>query len=181
MSRLAKKPILIPDGTTATLNSGQLLVKGPKGEKQIPVLRGVKISFEEKSILFQMESDSKENRTNVGTMWSLSKNAVSGVNQEFKKILEIEGVGFKANFDGKRLVLSLGFSHPVYFDPPAGITILVEKNQITISGIDKESVGQAAAQIRAFKKPEPYKGKGIHYQGEVIRRKAGKKAATTSS
>jgi large subunit ribosomal protein L6 len=115
---------------------------------------------------------------NLGTMWANLRNAIQGVTEGFIKVLEIEGVGYKAVAEGKTLVLSLGYSHPIRFELPEGITAVVDKNTVTISGNDKQMVGQVAAEIRAYRKPEPYKGKGIHYKGEVIRRKVGKKAAT---
>ena len=180
MSRLAKKPIPINPGITVTKDADFLLFKGPKGEKKVKILPYIDIEIADNSLKVNSSKTVKQARANLGTMWSLIKNALIGVAESFSKVLEIEGIGFRASLEGTTLVLALGFVNPVKFNPPSGISIKVEKNQITISGVDKEVVGQVAAQIRAFKKPEPYKGKGIHYQGEVIRRKAGKKATTTS-
>ena len=118
---------------------------------------------------------------NVGTMWSLARNAAQGVLSEFSKVLEIEGIGYRASIEGDTLVLSLGYAQPVRFKIPKDVSVRVEKNVITISGVDKQLVGETAATIRQLKKPEPYKGKGIRYRGEIIRRKAGKKATTASS
>ncbi len=180
MSRLARKIITINSGASVTLTDGVLFFKGPKGERQLKVLPYVQVAIQNQEISVKSDKNLRQAKANVGTMWSLIKNGLEGVLQGFKKVLEIEGVGYKANLEGKTLVLSLGFVNPIRFDPPSDVQIQVEKNQIVITGIDKESVGQAAAKIRSFKKPEPYKGKGIHYQGEVIRRKAGKKAVASS-
>ncbi len=181
MSRLAKKPILIPEGVTVTQTNGELLIKGPKGEKLIKVLDKTEIVVTEKELTIKSLASFKQARSNWGTMASLIKNAIEGTTKGFIKILEIEGVGFRAALDGKTLVLSLGFVNPVRFEAPQGISIELEKNTVKISGVDKEVVGQAAAQIRSFKKPEPYKGKGIRYRGEVIKIKVGKKAAGASA
>lgn len=167
MSRLTKKPVVIPNGVTAAVSGGVLNVKGPKGELKVP-LRGA-----------TAEIAGGELRTGSGTLWALARNAVRGVTEGFTKVLEIEGVGYRAILEGKDVVLHLGYAKPVRVKVPEGVSVAVEKNVLKISGIDKDSVGRAAADIREFKKPEPYKGKGIHYKGEVIRRKAGKKAATT--
>lgn len=181
MSRLAKKPIIVRPGITVTTDGDLMMVKGPKGELKVKILPYVKAEIKGDSIEVNSSKDFKQSRSNVGTLWSLINNAVIGVTEGFSKELEIEGIGFRATIEGKTLVLNLGFSNPVRFDIPEGLKILVEKSIIKIEGIDKEKVGQAAAEIRAFKKPEPYKGKGIHYVGEVIRRKAGKKATATAS
>ncbi len=168
MSRLIKKPIVIPSGVTAAAGGGMLTVKGPKGELAVP-LRGAAAKVEGGNIA-----------ATSGTAWALARNAVIGVTEGFAKVLEIEGVGYRAVLEGKELVLHLGYAQPVRLKIPEGVAVKVEKNTITVSGIDKDLVGRAAAEIRAQKKPEPYKGKGIHYAGEVIRRKVGKKAAATT-
>jgi large subunit ribosomal protein L6 len=178
MSRLAKKPITIPSGVTATQKGESVLFKGPKGEKEVKILPGVSVKIEGQDLSVSLSYESRQSRKNLGTTWSLLRNAVTGVSVGFLKTLEIQGVGFRAALEGKTLVLSLGFVNPVRYQPVAGVTIELEKNFIKVSGVDKEFVGQAAAQIRSFKKPEPYKGKGIRYAGEVITLKAGKKAAT---
>ncbi len=180
MSRLAKKPIELKSGVSLVEDGGFLIFKGPKGEHQVRVLPFINVTVNGATVSVTTDKTMKQARANVGTMWSLIRNAVEGVSEGFKKVLEIEGIGFKANMDGKTLVLSLGFVNPVRVEPPKDIAVSVEKNTILISGIDKELVGRIAAQIRALKKPEPYKGKGIRYQGEVIRRKAGKKATATA-
>jgi large subunit ribosomal protein L6 len=180
MSRLIKKPILIDGGVTVTEVGRQILVKGPKGEQAVPLLDFTKLEINPTGVMVSLLKDTKQGRANVGTMWSLVQNAVEGVKNEFVRILEIEGIGYKAAMEGGTIVLSLGFVNPVRLTPPKGITIVVEKNVIKISGIDKQMVGQIAAKIRSFKKPEPYKGKGIRYQGEVVRRKAGKKATAST-
>ncbi len=180
MSRLAKKPVNIISGVTVIEDGNLLKFKSPKGEKELIILDGVKVSTKGENINVAPTRNSKVAKMNTGTMWSLIRNTVEGLTSGFTKVLEIEGVGFKAALEGKTLVLNLGFANPIRFEFPEGITITVEKNVIKISGSDKQAVGQAAAQIREFKKPEPYKGKGIKYQGEVIRRKSGKKAAATT-
>jgi large subunit ribosomal protein L6 len=179
MSRLAKKTIQIPEGVTVEEKDSILHFKGAKGEADFKVLSGVKVSVAAPEIKVEASSGDRQTRANVGTAWSLIQNHIEGVSGGFSRVLELEGVGFRASMEGKTLILNLGFVNPVRFTPPEKVTITVEKNAITVSGTDKAEVGQAAAQIRAFKKPEPYKGKGIHYRGEVIRRKVGKKAGAT--
>lgn len=179
MSRLIKKPITIASGATLTKNGNVLNVKGPKGELKVIIPAGVEPKIEGTN--FSVESKDLDNSAFAGTFYSLVKNAIIGVTDGFVKILEIEGVGYRAAIEGKTLVLHLGYAQPVKLPVPEGIAVVVEKSTIKVSGIDKESVGQAAAEIRALKKPEPYKGKGIHYQGEVIRRKVGKKAGATAA
>jgi large subunit ribosomal protein L6 len=181
MSRLAKKTISIEQGVTIIQDVNTLTFRGPKGEKRLSILPYVNILIKDGALSVTSDKNMKQAKANTGTMWSLIRNAQEGVNHGFRKILEIEGIGYRANLEGKTLVLSLGYVNPVRVEPPEGILISVEKNQVTITGFDKELVGQVAAHIRALKKPEPYKGKGIHYQGEIIRRKAGKKATTTAT
>lgn len=181
MSRLSKKPIPIPQGVTIEEKNGAFVIKGSKGEMTVSGLNHATVVLGPDGAMVSLKGGSDSSTENVGTLWSLLTNAVQGVSEGFTRVLEIEGVGYRASMEGKTLVLALGFSHPVRFDAPTGITITTEKNSITISGIDKELVGQVAAKIRGYKKPEPYKGKGIHYAGEVIRRKVGKKAATAGA
>lgn len=157
--------------------NGNLEVKGKNGAITLMLLPHIKPHIQEGVLTFTAESIAKQARANFGTMRALTNNAVIGVTEGFTKILEIEGVGFRAGMEGDTLVLNLGFSHPITCISPEGIKIAVEKNTIKISGADKNAVGKIAAKIRSFKKPEPYKGKGIKYKGEVIRRKEGKKAA----
>lgn len=179
MSRLAKKTIPIPAGVTISLNGSLVDIKGPKGELKVSVPRAIEVSVSGNEVGVKFENSTKQNRANVGTVWSLIRNSILGVTEGYRKVLEIEGVGYKAALEGQNLMISLGYVHPVKFPVPQGISVTVEKNVVSLSGINKELVGQTAAQIRKLKKPEPYKGKGIRYQGEVIRRKAGKKATTS--
>lgn len=181
MSKIGKKPITIPDGVTATITASSFDCTGKNGKISVPLLPFIAIEIKDKTVLITPKEDSIQARSNWGTMASLISNAFAGVTTGFSKTLEIEGVGFRATMEGKTLILNIGFTHPVKFTPEEGVTITVQKNVITISGISKQLVGQTAAHIRGLKKPEPYKGKGIHYLGEVIRRKAGKKVAGTGS
>jgi large subunit ribosomal protein L6 len=180
MSRLIKKPIAITAGATLVQNGDVLTIKGPKGELKITVPHGVTLKNEGENFWVSTTPDMEVSAIQ-GTVWALIKNAVEGVTIGFTKILEIEGVGYRAVIEGKELVLFLGYALPVRVPVSEKVTITVDKNTIKVTGIDKDVVGQAAAEIRALKKPEPYKGKGIHYQGEVIRRKVGKKAGATTS
>jgi large subunit ribosomal protein L6 len=177
MSKIGKKPIIIPESIDVKINGDVLKLKGKSGELSLKILDGTKVEVQDKKIIVHLLDENKQSRANWGTMRALINNAVVGVEEGFEKILEIEGVGYRATTEGNNLVLNIGFSHPVKVTPPEGIKIMVEKNTIKISGIDKFLVGQTAAKIRALKKPEPYKGKGIKYQGEIIKRKEGKKAA----
>ena len=177
MSRIGKKPIPIPQGVEVKEENGKIRVKGPKGELDRAVNPEIKVSLQDNQILFSVQKEGKNAKALWGLNRALVANMVRGVSEGFEKKLEIEGVGYKARMEGNNLILEVGFSHPVKIEPPEGITISVEKNIITISGIDREKVGQIAAKIRRVKPPEPYKGKGIRYEGEQIRRKVGKKAA----
>lgn len=176
--RLSSKPIYISQGVTISLEHGTLLVKGIKGELSLAVPPEVTLQVSEdgKEAMVAPIKNIKEISRIMGTFYVHVRNMVMGVSSGFTKILELEGIGYRASMDGKDLVLSLGFSHPVRYTSPGGIDISTEKNEIRISGINKELVGQVAASIRMYRKPEPYKGKGIRYQGEHIVRKAGKKA-----
>jgi large subunit ribosomal protein L6 len=181
MSRLARKPVTIPSGVTIAEQNHSLTVKGPKGELAVPVLPHVQVQLAANGAMVTTEAKYAQARMNIGTMWSLIQNAIIGVTKGYEKVLEIEGVGYRAAIEGNTLVLSLGYVNPVRYEILKGVAVVVEKNTIKVSGIDKELVGRTASQIRGFKKPEPYKGKGIHYQGEVIKRKVGKKAATVAA
>jgi len=175
MSRIGKKPIEVPDKVEVTIADKLVRVKGPKGELQREILPRVKVEKDGNVIRVLRENDSKQARAFHGLMRQLIANMVIGVAEGFKKILVIEGLGYRAELKGKKLVLSLGFSHPIEYEPPTGININVEGNdKIIVEGIDKELVGQVAAIIRKFRPPEPYKGKGIRYIDEQVRRKAGK-------
>ena len=176
MSRIGKKPVAIPSGVTATIDGGQLSVKGPKGTLSIPLADQVSYAVEDGSISVQPANDSKQARSFWGMQRTLVQNLVTGVTEGFTKTLEITGVGYRANAQGKNLKLQLGYSHDVDFAVPEGITIATpDQTTINITGIDKQKVGQVAAEIRRWRKPEPYKGKGIKYRGEYIFRKEGKK------
>ncbi|MDO8504534.1 MAG: 50S ribosomal protein L6 [Candidatus Liptonbacteria bacterium] len=182
MSRLAKKPIKLTEGVTVKDAGGKFVFKGAKGEHAVRLLQMVKADLKGDELIISKIGNSKQASANTGTMVALIRNAMEGVSTGFTKVLEIEGVGFRATMEGNTIVLSLGFANPIKLPAPEGITIVVEKSLIKITGVDRGLVGQVAANIRAMKKPEPYKGKGIHYLGEVIPRKVGKKAgaATTS-
>ena len=176
MSRIAKKGIIAGDKTDIIFNSGLLSVKGPKGSLERMFRPDINIVLDGKSINLSLAKTNKEARALWGTYASHIKNMIKGVNDGFEKKLILEGVGFKSGVTADKLVLSLGFSHPVEVLVPQGLTVKADKNVISISGIDKELVGSWSAKIRALKKPEPYKGKGFRYEGEVIRRKQGKKS-----
>lgn len=177
MSRLAKRPIAIPPQAEITISEGDIRVKGPKGTLQKQGHRLIDIEITSEGVQVSKKGNSIEARAAVGTYASHVRNMLQGVTAGFAKKLLVEGVGFKWDVAGKTLNLSLGFSHPVKMTIPEGLTVTAEKNALNISGFDKELVGQFAANVRALKKPEPYKGKGIRYDGEVIRRKQGKKTA----
>ena len=176
MSRIGKKPIDVPSGIKVEFNGQNIKVSGPKGELATEIHRDIKAEMKDGKVFV---SPQKEKDNNSKGLWGLYRalifNMISGVEKGFEKKLEIEGVGYKAGLQGDELVLNIGFVNPVKIKKPEGINFSVEKNVITVSGIDKQSVGQIASEIRASKKAEPYKGKGIKYQGEKIRRKEGKK------
>lgn len=176
MSRIAKKGIVIPAGTTVTLTSGVITVKGPKGELSRKASHLVDINIVDNSISFVTKNNTLEARSSIGTTAAHLKNMIKGVNEMYIKKLILEGVGYKMETQGENLKMALGFSHPVVVAIPKGISIVIEKGNMTISGIDKDLVGEFSAKIRDLKKPEPYKGKGFRYDNEVIRRKQGKKA-----
>lgn len=176
MSRLGKIPVTIPSGVEVTFADGVLTVKGPKGTLTQGMRKEVVVEVTDGTVTHAPADDSKESHALWGTYAALTRNLVHGVTEGFAKVLEIEGVGYRAEAQGQKLTINVGFSHPVLMDVPEGITTVVEKNVITVSGIDKHAVGQFAANIRDVKPPEPYKGKGIRYRGEHIIRKQGKKA-----
>jgi large subunit ribosomal protein L6 len=177
---MGKRPVEIPGGVTVAVAESTVRVKGPKGELSVPVLDGTTVTVE--GNLVRVDAERKTRNPAFGTMRAHIANMVTGVTGGFSKTLEIVGTGYRAAMEGKTLVLQLGYSHPVRFEPPAGITIKVENpTRLVVSGADKWQVGQASAEIRGFRPPEPYKGKGIKYEGEYIRRKAGKAAGTGSS
>jgi large subunit ribosomal protein L6 len=176
MSRIGKKPIDIPEKTEVTVSDGVLTVKGPLGTLTKDIHPHVSIEVEDGTVLVKPKNDTRLARALWGTFASHVKNMLKGVNEKYSKKLILDGVGFKMAVTGNDITLNIGFSHPVVMQIPEGITAEIEKNQLTISGIDKDVVGQFAANVRAKKKPEPYKGKGFHYDDEVVLRKQGKKA-----
>ena len=177
MSRIGKKPISLPSSVKAEITGRTVTISGPKGTLSSRLPPEVEVSAgAERELIVTPTAASRKTRAFWGLARSLIANMVEGVVSGFEKKLEFEGIGYRAALEDNTLVMQLGFSHPVRFTPPDGISLKVEKNTIAVSGADKERVGSAAARIRALKPPEPYKGKGIRYAGEVIRRKAGKKA-----
>lgn len=176
MSRLGKLPVIIPEKTEATFSSGIFSVTGPKGTLARTFSDAVSITMTPEGIVLAPKKETQAARALWGTYAAHIRNMIKGVTEGFTKVLQIEGVGFRAEVKGTTLVMQLGFSHPVIFAIPAGVTVTIEKGTMTIVGADKEIIGQFAANVRAAKKPEPYKGKGIRYAGEFILRKQGKKA-----
>ena len=175
MSRIGKKPIDIPQGVEIKVDGQTVTAKGPQGEESVTVRPEIKVEVKDNQIVLTKVGESRETDALYGLSRTLVANAVHGVKEAFVKNLEIQGVGYRANMEGKNLNLSLGYSHPVIVEPPAGITFTVEANtKITVKGSNKQTVGDVAAFIRAKRPPEVYKGKGIRYEGEYIRRKAGK-------
>lgn len=175
MSRIGKLPIEIPAGVTITVDNDFITVKGPKGELKQFTMPGINVKVDDgNKVIVTRETEEREHRSKHGLMRTLIANMITGVTKGFEKKLEVTGVGFRVNLAGNVLKMSLGFSHEVQYKIPDGIQIKVEQLTITVSGIDKQLVGQVAAEIRSFKKPEPYKGKGIAYSGERILRKSGK-------
>ena len=174
MSRIGKQPVVIPAGVTITVGDSEITVAGPKGTLLVPVQPKTKSVVEDNQVVVTRENDEPKSRAWHGLQRALINNAVEGVTKGFEKKLEINGVGFRLSGGGKQIEMALGFSHPVKYTAPEGVELKVEKMTITVIGIDKQKVGQVAAEIRSLKKPEPYKGKGIKYVDEVILRKAGK-------
>lgn len=177
MSKVGKKIIVVPEGVNVSVSGESIVVSGKNGSLTVPVIEGVTPKLEGNELSFTVMDDEKQTLANWGTMRALTQNAVLGAEADFSKELKIEGVGYRASVEGKTLTLTVGFSHPVKIEIPEGIKVSVEKNILKVSGSGKEAVGTFAAKIRAVKKPEPYKGTGIMYVNEVIRRKAGKKVA----
>jgi len=179
MSRVGKLPVQIPSGVTVQVADNRVQVKGPKGQLSMHVLAGTQVVVENGQA--KVSAERLTRNPAFGTMRAQINNMVTGVTAGFSKTLEIQGTGYRAQMEGKKLVLQLGYSHPIVFMPPAGIDIKVENpTRLVVSGADKALVGQIAADIRGFRPPEPYKGKGIRYEGEYVRRKAGKAAGAAS-
>jgi large subunit ribosomal protein L6 len=176
MSRIGKLPVAVPSGVNVTLDANHVTVKGPKGELSQSILsQVVDVKLEDGRVLVERKGDARTHRAAHGLTRTLIANMVEGVSKGFRKSLEIQGVGFRVAKSGEKLNLSLGFSHPVVFEAPKGIALSVEgQTKIHVEGIDKQAVGQVAAEIRALRPPEPYKGKGIRYAGETVRKKLGK-------
>jgi large subunit ribosomal protein L6 len=178
MSRIGKKPIPVPKGVEVKKDGNAVTVKGPKGSLTTPLVPGIGVSIENNVVTFTRGDEENKSRATHGLMRALVANNVLGVTQGFKKELDIVGVGFRAEVKGKEVVFQLGYSHPIRFPVPKGIDLAIDgkSGHITVTGIDKQQVGQTAAEIRSLRQPDPYKGKGIKYSDEVIRRKAGKAA-----
>jgi large subunit ribosomal protein L6 len=182
VSRIGRKPVPIAKGVKVQLTDGRIKIAGPKGELSAAVPPSIAIDIKQDEILLTRSSDIKAQVALHGTWRALINNMIKGVSEGFVRKLEIVGVGYKAEVKGKKIQFALGYSHPILFEAPAGIKIEIPApTNVTISGIDKQLVGQVAAKLRSFRPPEPYKGKGVKYEGEYIRRKAGKAAATAGA
>jgi len=177
MSRVGRKPVVIPKGVTVAVKDGLINVKGPKGELKRSIPLGVSLKTAGTELLVERADDSHENRAKHGMLRALVANMVKGVSDGFERKLEINGVGYRADVAGQKLNMALGFSHPVVFELPKGISAKVDKNLVILTGIDREMLGETASKIRAIRPPEPYKGKGIKYVEETIKRKVGKTGA----
>ena len=177
MSRVGRKPVVVPKGVTVAVKDGSVAVKGPKGELKRAIPLGVSVKVNGQDLTFDRSDNSRENRAKHGMIRALVANMVKGVSEGFERKLEINGVGYRADVAGQKLNMALGFSHPVVFELPKGVAAKVDKNLVILSGIDREVLGETASKIRAIRPPEPYKGKGIKYLEEVIKRKVGKTGA----
>ena len=180
MSRIGTKPITIPENVEINIDETNFNVKGPKGENTVSLPRLIKLTKKENQLIVERVNETKESKSLHGTIRQLISNAIDGVVNEFQKKLELIGIGYRTSLEGNTLILNVGFTHSVKLELPEGITVKIEKNVITVSGYNKQVVGQFAANVRAVKKPEPYKGKGIRYQGEIVRMKAGKAAKSAA-
>jgi len=175
MSRIGRLPIPVPSGVTVTIDNGHVAVKGPKGELSMNIPAPIEASLDGEQVLVTRPDDERESRALHGLTRTLISNQIIGVTDGYSKTLEVVGTGYRVTEKGQSLEFALGYSHPITVDPPEGVTFSVEGNdKVTVSGIDKQAVGEAAANIRKLRKPEPYKGKGVRYQGERVRSKAGK-------
>ncbi len=174
MSRIGKNPISVPDGINIEIDKNLVRIKNSKDALEVKLIPEIKVSQNENEIVVERKSERRHARAMHGTVRQLIASAITGLSTGFTKELELNGVGYSANMQGNRLMLQLGYSHDILFEPPTGISISTTKNNITISGFDKQLVGEVAAKIRSFRKPEPYKGKGIKYKDEYVRRKQGK-------
>lgn len=176
MSRIGKSPIIVPKEVTVSITGNTVVTKGAKGELSFTVPSGITVKQDNGNLLIENKGTGKSYRALHGCTRAIIANNVAGVMKEWEKTLELSGVGYRAAIEGKTLVLTIGFSHSVKIDPPAGIVFSIQEGKVVITGIDKQLVGQVAANVREVRKPEPYKGKGIKYSGEHIRKKAGKAA-----
>ncbi|MEK9179450.1 MAG: 50S ribosomal protein L6 [Patescibacteria group bacterium] len=176
MSKIGNKPVVVPSGVTVTVTGSDILVQGPKGKHTVILSQGLTIKNEQDSIVLSRKNDDKALRGVHGLMRMLIANAVKGVTDGWEKVLEIQGTGFRVATEGTKLAMKLGFSHTAYYDVPSDVQIEVKGLKMHVRGVDKQRVGEVAAQIKRFKKPDKYKGKGIRYEGEVVRLKPGKKA-----
>ncbi len=177
MSRIGKKTIIIPEKVEIKKEGRLISIKGPKGELSLQIMPQLNVDIEDGKINVSLNSENDKDIKFWGLTRSLINNMVEGVSNGFQKKLQIEGVGYRADMDGENIIFKVGFSHPVKFEKPEGVSISVEKNIVTVEGIDKQKVGLTAARIKKIRPPEPYKGKGIRYVGEVIKKKVGKKVA----
>ncbi len=177
MSRVGKKPVPIPQGVQASLKEGTIAIKGPKGELKRVLPQGVSVAVDKGHIVVTRPDDEQLSRAKHGLVRALIANMIEGVTKGYERKLEINGVGYKAEVAGEKVNLALGFSHPIEYVLPKGVTAKMEKNILTLTGMDREAVGRAAAQIRSYRPPEPYKGKGVKYAEEHIKRKVGKAGA----
>ena len=175
MSRIGRLPITVPGGVTVSQEDRVVTVKGPKGELQLTIPDPIEVAIEDSTVTVTRPDDERESRALHGLVRTLINNNIIGVTEGFQKTLEVVGTGYRVASKGQSLEFALGYSHSITVEPPAGVTFSVEGNdKVTVSGIDKQAVGEAAANIRKLRKPEPYKGKGVRYEGEYVRRKAGK-------
>ena len=174
MSRIGQKTIQIPESVSVSLNNGTARISGPQGELEVLIIKGIDVKSNDNKITVSRSSEERKYRAMHGTVRQLISNAVKGVSVGFTKELELRGIGYQANMQGNRLHLQLGFSHDILFETPEGINIRANRTEISVTGYDKQLVGEVAAKIRSFRKPEPYKGKGIRYKGEYVRQKQGK-------
>ena len=178
MSRIGKQPVVLPAGISAKVADGVVTLKGPKGELALKTPATVEVSLDGSTLTIARTGDDKQNRADHGTIRALLQNMVVGLKNGYSRELEIQGVGFKASIAGNKLTMNVGYSHPVEYVVPEGVTVtVVDGTQLKVSGIDKQLVGQVSARIRSFRPPEPYKGKGVRYKDERVRRKAGKTVA----
>ena len=174
MSRIGKKTIHVPESVSFSLKNKTAMISGPKGELEVKIIKGIDVQLNDNQISVSRSSDDRKYRSMHGTIRQLIANAVKGVSDGFTKELEIRGVGYQANMQGNKLHLQLGYSHDIFFETPEGINIGANRTEISVAGYDKQLVGEVASKIRSFRKPEPYKGKGIRYKGEYVRQKQGK-------